>query len=86
MSDMQRQPAGGLNEQTEDKQRRKMSLVEPGHTGTQLFQFCGTSEESHKKAERDSLRMEGTIGRWKWGCLAHGNHATTICSDSLSDS
>lgn len=76
--DMQRQPAGGLNGQTEDKQRREVSLVEPGHTGTQLFQFCRTSEECHKKAERGSLRMEGTIGRWKRGCLARGEDAATL--------
>lgn len=43
---------------------REVSLGRPGHTGTQLFPvFAVRSEECHKKAERGSLRMEGTIGR-----------------------
>lgn len=43
----------------EIKQPCKMLLVETGHTGTQVFQFCCMSEKCHKKVEEGQYKDGG---------------------------
>lgn len=43
----------------EIKQPCKMLLVETGHTGTQVFQFCRMSEKCHKKVEEGQYKDGG---------------------------
>lgn len=48
---------------------REVSLVEPGHTGTQLFQFCIAYQKSAIKSREGQSKDGGDDRRWKPGCL-----------------